>query len=236
MDLATLLLACLATDPSPPPADVSSLADSPFGLAAMRTFDASAFAFPLTLEPVQEEGRRDGFEFSYTYVEIGYTQTDVDVVDENLDAWHLRGSFEFAKFLHGFAGYSRGSSDFDDAAVDTFDLGIGGHFSIIKRLDLIGEVAWLWNNLDGDVNGSDSDTGVSLFIGARFLVMEFNRGGLEVNGGIRRTEIDAFSSDRVTTSVELGARVHFMNRFSVGLTYADMEDDSRLGIDGRFQF
>jgi hypothetical protein len=235
MDLATLLLACIATDPAPA-VDPSTLADSPIGMAAMRSFDAAAFAIPLTIKPVEEEGRRDDFKFDYSYVELGYTQTDVDAANENLDAWHLRGSFEFMKFLYGFAGYSVGSSDFDNADVDAFDLGIGGHFAVMKRLDLLGEVAWLWNNIDGDLGGSDSDTGFSVFVGARFLVLPFNRGGLEVNGGLRRTEIDGFSSDRITNSFELGARVHFMNRFSVGLTYADMEDDSRIGIDGRFSF
>jgi len=236
MDLATLFLACIAADPAAPSVDPAALADSPIGLAAMRTFDTAAFALPLTLEPAAEEGRRDGFKFDYSYIQAGYSVTDVDVVDEDLDLWHVRGSFEFMKFLYGFAGYARGSSDFDDVAVDALDLGIGGHISVLERLDLLSEVAWLWNNIDGDIGGSDSDSGFSLLVGARFLVLPFNRGGLEVNGGIRRTEIDAFASEKVITSVELGVRVHFLERFSVGLTYADMEDDSRIGIDGRFRF
>ena len=235
MDLATLLLACLATDPAPIAAP-SVLAESPIGLAAMRSFDASAFAVPLTIEPVAEEGRRGDSDFSYTYIQAGYTTYDVDLVDEDLDSFHLRGSFEFLKFLHAFAGYSRGSTDFDDAAVDFLDLGIGGHFAILKNLDLVGELAWLWNNIDGDNISDESDTGYSLYAGARFMVLPFDRGGLEVNGGIRRVELEAFASERITVAIELGVRVHFLERFSIGLTYADVEDDASLGLDGRFSF
>lgn len=240
MSIAYLLAACLLTDPEPE-ATTSSLGASDLGRASVRVFDAAVLAAAdPRLDPAALTYVRDGSnesELSYTFVEVGYARTRLDQIDDNSDAFYARASFAFLKYFQVIAGVERESTNFDNANVDTYEIGGGVHLPIMPQLDVVGEAAWLYDYIDSDtLFDKDNNSGVQLYGGARWLLFPWSGGGLEVNGGYRYTEIDSLLSDKNTSAIEVGARVHFLSHLSVGATYAFIEQDRRLYADLRFSF
>jgi hypothetical protein len=239
MSIPILFAAILLADPDPE-STASILGASPFGQAGVRAFEASLLA---NVDPLAApapllfaaEDRKDSL-LSYTYAELGYERTDVDVIPDDSNAYYLKGSIGFLKFFHVVAGIERADTDFDNIHVDTYWIGGGGHFSILPQLDAVGEAVWLYNRADGDSFSSDNDTGVSIYLGGRWMALPWDRGGLEVEGGYRWTDLDALASDTITTTWELGVRVHFIKFLSVGLNYAFIDDDRRTTLNVRFSF
>ena len=239
MSIPILFAAFLLADPDPE-STASILGASPFGQAGVRAFEASLLANvdPLAAPaplPFAAEDKRDSL-LSYTYAEVGVSRTDVDVIDDDVDALYLKGSFGFLKFFNVVAGVERAETDFDNIHVDTYWFGGGAHFSILPQLDVLGEAILIYDTIDGDSFSSDSDTGVSLYVGGRWMALPWDRGGLEVDAGYRWTDVDSLASDSVTSAWELGVRAHFIKFLSVGLSYAFIEDDRRTTLNVRFSF
>ena len=240
MAIPILLVAFLLADPDPD-STASILGASPFGQAGVRAFEASllANADPLAAakaSPFAKADDKGASLLSYTYAEVGFSRTDVDVIDDDADALYVKGSFNFLKFFNVVAGAERADTDFDNITVDTYFVGAGAHFGILPQLDAVGEVTWIYDKLDSDTFGSDSDTGYGVYLGGRWIALPWSGGGLEVDGGYRYTHVDALASDSVTSAWEVGARVHFIKFLSVGVTYAFIEDDRRATLNARFSF
>jgi hypothetical protein len=239
MSIPILLAAFLLADPDPD-STTSILGASPFGQAGVRAFESSLLANvdPLAAPaklPFAGDDKGDSL-LSYTYAEIGYERTDVDVIPDDLNAYYAKGSFGFLKFFNVVAGVERADTDTDNIHVDTYWIGGGAHFSVMPKLDVLGELDWLYDNINGDSFSADSDTGVSLYLGGRFMALDWDRGGLEVDAGYRWTDLDAVASDTITTAWEFGVRAHFIKFLSVGVDYAFIEDDRRTTLNVRFSF
>lgn len=188
------------------------------------------------LAPAAEKKEAD---FSYTYVQLGYYSTDVDVVDESSDAIYGRASLGLFDFLYVFLDYANESIDAlsDDIDSDQFGIGVGAHFGVAPKLDLVGEAAYLYADLSSDLSDyDDTSNGWMAFAGGRWMPLPWDGGGLEVNGGFRWIDQEGILSDDQTGAWELGGRLHFLKLFSVGATYQFLEDDSRYGFDARVSF
>ena len=83
-----------------------------------------------------------GDNVSYSYADLAYVTTDIDGVDEDLDGFALRGSFEITDqaFLSGT--YTDQSADAGGASVDYSTLTLGGGYawSLSDNPDLYGKL------------------------------------------------------------------------------------------------
>ena len=176
--------------------------------------------------------------FSYTFAEIGLYTLDVDDLgslgDEDVEAYYLRGSIGLG-FLHIVAGYENAEADIGDSATDTIRLGGGAHFELAPKLDLTGDIAWLFSDLSSDLDQlDDSDHGYEVRAGLRFLPAEWENGGLELDGDFLYRNVDfALASDDEQTGFEAGARLHFVTHLSLGAFYRMLGDDESLGVNLR---
>jgi hypothetical protein len=188
-------------------------------------------------DPAAEE--KKPANFSYTFVQLGYYSTDVDVIDESSDAIYGRASLGLFDFLYVFLDYANESIDAvsDDINSDQWGIGIGAHFGVMPKLDLVGEASYLYADLSSNIEDYDgTSNGWMAFAGARWMALPWDGGGLEVNGGFRWIDQETILSDDKTGAWEAGARFHFLKLFSVGATYPFLEDDSRYGFDARVSF
>jgi len=207
-------------------------------LLAMGAAEPLAFSPYATLEPsVLLVPRADDEDvFSYSYIEVGATRFDVEELDDEADTYYGEVSIELFKILNIFLGYENYSFDIDNLETDLFTLGAGVHFSILPKLDLTGDLAWLANSLDGDNIDEDTDE-YQARIGARWMFMHRESFGLEAFGrlvGISRDD-DVYDDDNAT-GYDLGLRLHFAKRFSVAGEYSKIEDDDQAGLSARFSF
>lgn len=183
----------------------------------------------------------DGFKMSYTFIELTYFSTDLEVVDNQSNAWGARGQLGLFGFLYLLLEYAKETvgTPMGDIDSETASVGVGGHWDLTRDFNLVGEVAWAYDDLS---TLTETSSGWTALLGARWLVWPMKRGGLELNGGYRYIDRDALFSNTSNSSSsgisagEIGARFHFLNAFSVGLEYVVMEKDSRYGLDARFSF
>jgi hypothetical protein len=198
----------------------------------MLAFALAALAAPLPL---------DDSPFSYTYLELGVTRLDVDDLgggglNEDVDTYYGRASLGLLGFFFGFVGYETQDADTTDLEADRIDLGVGAHFGLTPRLDLVGSVAWIYNDVSGSLGGvSGSEGGYELELGARWMPIELGVGsGLELNGSGIWVDLDnALSSNTEDVGARLGARVHFLKLASAGVDYTRFKDDDQFRLNLR---
>jgi Outer membrane protein beta-barrel domain len=182
----------------------------------------------------------DGYDFSYTFVELGYHSTDLDTLGEKSSAYRGRASLGLLRFFYVFLDYTQEDVDFLGSTVDSssYGLGIGGHFGLTSKLDLVGEVSWLYDDLSSDTISDldDSNSGYTALVGARWMALPLPTGGLELNGGFRWIDQQSLLSKDELGAWEAGARFHFLKFLSVGASYQYLDKDSRWGLNGRFSF
>lgn len=94
---------------------------------------------------------------SYTYVEGGWTQVQVDdnlLDDPKVDGGYLRGSVALAEQVYVFGGWSRTSKtrhygeDSLKLELNQPELGIGYHMPWTDRLDFTADAAWVRQNAE----------------------------------------------------------------------------------------
>jgi len=251
--LAISISSLWLTAPSAPPVDPLEAFAAPGavrGPVATSLLDAEALPVPMlemfqpsTAIPFEDE--KSAADFSYTYIEAGYLSTDIDQFDENTNQVYGRASLGLFNFLYVFADYTAASlDDVDiggtngDVSSDAYGLGVGAHFSLVPRLDLVGEAEWLYNDLSSDEfdDLDDTNNGWTTFAGARWMPLPWEGGGLELNGGFRWIDQEGLLSDDQTAAWEAGGRLHFLKFLSVGVGYTFLEEDSAYNVDARFSF
>jgi hypothetical protein len=187
----------------------------------------------------------EGDLLSYTFVEAGYLSTDLDGFDDATDAVQARVSIGLFDFLYVFGEYTaesldavQNASSLGDVDNDAVALGAGAHLELAPSFDLVGEAAWLYNDLQSDQlsNLDDTNNGWTAFAGARWLAVPWSGGGLELNGGVRWTDQVTLLTDDEVNAWEAGARVHILTALSVGARYIVQEDDSTWGVNLRLSF
>lgn len=128
--------------------------------------------------------------FNYSYAELGYTHLNSDPMDASGATAEL--SVAAGDYVHIKGGYSRlwvdsvkGSSD-DGIDIDSFRIGLGGNYSLIKRVDITGTASYVDNEYTGDSN--QSDRGYELEFGARVQALK----KLEMTPTIVRVHTDNY--------------------------------------------
>lgn len=176
-----------------------------------------------------QQGRPTQPQFEYTYVEIGYDETEFEVGgggDIDGDGLSVSGSFELTNEWHFFASY--GQADLDlGRDLDTLTVGAGYVYPLKSNIDLYGRVLYIDREVDGLGPLGADDDGLGLQFRIRGRVSE----ELELEGGIQY--VDVADSD---TSFQAGARYYFSESFSAGIGLTFGGDADGLGINARFEF
>lgn len=176
-----------------------------------------------------QQGRPTQPQFEYTYVEIGYDETEFEVGgggDIDGDGLTISGSFELTNEWHFFASYGQADLDFG-FDLDTLTVGAGYVYPAKSNIDLYGRVLYIDMDVDGPGPLGADDDGLGLQFRIRGRVSE----ELELEGGIQY--IDVADSD---TSFQAGARYYFSESFSAGIGLTFGGDADGLGINARFEF
>jgi hypothetical protein len=139
----------------------------------------------------------------------------------------VRGSFAIHEsfFLFG----SLANIGYDDN-IDGFawSFGVGGHMPINNKIDLVGRLAYVDQNLDYSGGGSNSDNGYMLSATLRGFLID----KLELEGGVQHVHFNDAGND--TTLIGEG-RYFFTPRFAGGVL-VQLGDTSSFGINARFLF
>ena len=158
-------------------------------------------------------------ELSYTFVEAGYAQTDIDDLGDG-DGFGINGSLELNDMFHVFGGYSQQQQDESGVEVDLdqFRIGLGYNHAASDRTDILLRVAYERAEFDvgmDNVSVDASADGYSLEVGARSMLTE----NLEVSvmGGYTdagNAEVEGFSVDLDESEddelyARIGAQVKF---------------------------
>ncbi|MBI1382134.1 MAG: hypothetical protein GC161_13745 [Planctomycetaceae bacterium] len=178
----------------------------------------------------------DNSRFRYSYIEVGATRFDTENLDDEADTYFAEVSFDILNLVNVFGGYENFSADVDNTDTDLWHLGAGVHFSVHEDLDLTGDVAWLFSQIDSDTIDEDSN-GTRVRLGARWMALDTDPVDLELFGhGIALNLDDSFYSDDSLIGFDAGLRVHLVEYLSVAATYTQLEDDDAVGVSARFQF
>jgi hypothetical protein len=181
------------------------------------------------LGAAQEGGRPAKSSFNYTYVELGYDETDFDVGpgnDVDGDGLTLSGSFRLTDDWHLFAAYGQDDLDFG-IDVDSYAIGVGYSYPVRNDIDIYGRVLYIDQEVDFPGPGSADDDG----LGLQFRVRGRVNDKVELEGGLQY--IDVGDSD---TSLQASARYYFTKAFSAGVGITFGGDADGLGINARFSF
>jgi len=185
-------------------------------------------------EPVAPVQDAEVFDFSYTYLEVGFNRYDPDKLVEKSDAYYVRGSVEIA-FFYLFGQYQR--QDFGgalDIKNSNIDLGAGLSFDVGDRLDLQADIAWLFSDVSSSLGSLDaSHNGYQLRGGGRFLLVPWDGGGLEGEANLVYRDIDNKLYSDGAFGGQIGARFHLMKLLSLGVMYTRVKDDTELGFNAR---
>jgi len=159
-------------------------------------------------------------DMSYSFVDLGYVETDIDGIGPSADGFGLRGSVAFAGNYFAFAEYS--SQSVRGVDIDQTAVGIGGHYGLAENLDLVGRAGWFKVDLSAPGGINADDDGYLVDLGLRGRVTE----GVELEGGIRYSDLGGNNGD--DTSGFVGGRFHFNKTWAVGAEYQDGNDSSSI--------
>jgi hypothetical protein len=192
-----------------------------------RALLCTAILVPALSHAQQSAPRPQSPEFSYSYVELAYDESDFDLgpADIDGDGLTLAGSFELNDEWHVYASYGTFDLDFG-LDLDSWALGGGYVFPLQENIDLYGRVLYIDSEVDaGPGNASEDGLGLQVRIRARMSEV------FELEGGIQH--VDVFDSD---TSLQGFARYHFTEEFSAALGLTMGGDADSIGISARYSF
>ncbi len=176
-----------------------------------------------------------GDNVTYSYADLAYMTTDIDGVDEDLDGFALRGSFEITDQVFMFGSYTDQSAESGGADVDytTFTLGGGYAWPLSDSADLYGKLGYTSAEVDVSVPGfgglSVDDDGFLLGMGVRGRVAQ----QFELEGAVNYFDYSESGSD---TSLGAAARWFFTDQFSAFAEGEFGDDVSTYGIGMRWNF
>jgi hypothetical protein len=172
---------------------------------------------------------------SYTYVELGYIDTEIDDLGISGDGWGIRGSYRVANAIHLFGSYADLGYD---GNVDVSELRLGGGYAwpMSPKLDLVGSLAYVRMEASssvtvpglGRVSVSVDESGYSLGAMLRSRLTD----QFEVNGGLDHVDVGSDND----TALEVGGRYFLTPAFNVGLDLRFNDDGTSYMIGGRYHF
>lgn len=171
-------------------------------------------------------------DFSYTYVEVDYVQTDYTDQESNLTGYEVEGSIALLDHLHAFARWNDGDLALDDGRnLESRELVVGGgaNFELFPLVDVVLRGGYVTQRYD-DGNGYTSPEGFMYEARARALPHRY----LELQGAWGKADIGNFE---VETTLEGKVLVHLHDNFALTATYRqwDVADAEALLIGVRLQ-
>src|SRR5690606_37542429 len=121
-------------------------------------------------------------DLDYTFVEAAYVNAEMDAgpFDIDGDGLELRGSVLITDTVFLIGEYA--SYDYDRGVdVTDYSLGAGMRWGLKPELDLVGDIGWLWREIDRPPAPDIDDDGFQLGVGLRARVHD----AIEVQAGIR---------------------------------------------------
>ena len=136
---------------------------------------------------------------SYTYLEAGYLNTDIDEFNETVGGWGLKGSFEFTDNIFAFAEYTDQSASIRGGNIDLagWNVGAGYAWPIADQTDIYGTIGYV--SVDADlpsryndlIDVDPEDDGYSLGLGIRTRFAE----SFEVEGTAQYANLSDFGDE-----------------------------------------
>jgi len=188
----------------------------------MKILNAMTAGLMLATLPVLAQA--DGM--SYSYVDLGYVETEIDGVGPKADGFGLRGSVGIAENFFVFADYS--DQEVANIDVEQIAAGLGGHYGLSDNLDLVGRVGWAKAEVSG-FGGSVDDDGYLVSAGLRTRLGE----NVELEGSVIHTDFGGGSDD---TALAVGGRYYFNKNLAVGAEYQTSDDVSSIMAGVRVSF
>jgi hypothetical protein len=163
----------------------------------------------------------------YSYVELGFVDSELDEPNVDGDGFALRGSLEFHPSFFAFVeledlGYDLGID------ITSIAVGAGGHYPLNEKVDLVGRFGIVKYELDADRFDAEGDAD-GFTLGARVRGEVLPR--LELEGGFDYVDIDTGDD----TSVVVEGRYFILENVSGGLRLEFGDEDS-MGIAARLTF
>lgn len=166
--------------------------------------------------------------FDYSFVELGYVNTDLDDFDVDGDGFQLRGSLAVGGNVHVFANYSDQDFDFN-IDVKEYEVGAGYAWPVTSNLDVIGTLSYLKTEIDVPGLGDLDDDGIGVGLGLRGRPLD----QLELTAGLKYVDFDDIGDD---TILNVGARYFFTNAFAAGVDVSHTDDITTWSIGARWSF
>lgn len=161
--------------------------------------------------------------FSYTYADLSYVYSDVDVANDELTGFDALGSAEISDHMRVFAGYSAVTlGNFD---TNTMQAGIGYHNPVFETSEVILDAGYVRADADGAASAVNG-----YLLGLEYRFMVYDR--FEFDAGATYREFEGGADN---TAVEAGF-LYYLND-SIGLSLsADFDDDNEVFFAGiRYQ-
>lgn len=166
-------------------------------------------------------------DLDYSYVELGYMDTELDVGSGDVggDGLGITGSWSVSDAMFLFGSYATQDYEF---GIDgsKYNLGAGMHWGLKPRLDLVGDLSWVKAEVETPFGDADDD-GLGLGVGLRSRMSD----AIELQGGVRYVDLE--ESD---TFLSLGGRWYFTDVLAAGFGL-DFNDDATgwtLGLRAEF--
>lgn len=163
---------------------------------------------------------------SYSYVDLGYTEIDIDGAPSG-DGLALRGSVGFAENFFIYADYATYGFPLG-LDVDFYSVGLGGRLPMSDMVDFVGRVAYAKADASAGSLSFDDD-GYQLAAGVRAEVAD----GFELEGNLIYTDFGSGSDD---TELAVGGRYFFTENFAVGAEIRTGDDADTIFAGVRFAF
>ncbi len=167
-------------------------------------------------------------EFDYSYVELGYINTDLDDFNVDGDGFQLRGSLGVTDNVHVFAKYTDLDFDFN-IDTNTFEVGGGYAWPLRSNLDVIGTLSYLKTEIDVPRGRDFDDDGFGLGVGLRGRAIN----QLEWTAGLQHVDFDDGGDD---TIFSVGGRYFFTPAFAAGVDVTFDDDGTAWYLGGRWSF
>lgn len=187
----------------------------------MKFVNAMAGSLLLAVAPLAAHAE----DMSYSWVNIEYTDVDIDDAPSG-DGPSLRGSIGFADHFFAFAEY--GMFDVDVLDIDLMAVGLGGHYGLTDKLDLVGRAGYVEVDISSPGFSATQD-GWLASVGLRSRVAEH----VELEGSVMQRDLGDGGDDTVFS---VGGRYHFNDLVAAGLEYQMSDEVNFLFAGVRFSF
>lgn len=192
---------------------------------ARKTILTSLAALSLLAVSSAQAGNLD-----YSYFQIGYVSTEIDVQGYNFDGDGLAigGSVAINQQFHIFASYSDQDFDFDVNS-DALSIGIGYSHALADSTDFIASIGYASGEVSHPTLGSYDDDGYSVGLALRSKVAN----NVELIGGVTYVDFSDTGSD---TTVSIGVGFDVTDAIQVGGGFSTVDGDTSYNVGIRFYF